>query len=351
VEEFLGPDAFQLDVPSATRYAGQRRAPEDNPLPNALRAAAEMLDLASAVQECDGWTIDQTHMRLMGASGLAFDLWWPPLEAQLGRADHEQDLDIWADELVAAAASLGFGAKLLREEAPRFPEALGCLLNGWPVLAYGLPEPGAMALITGYEDSGHTLIGYVAQPGGRGIVFAPDQHRHLPGGLTKASALGLITDWREPDDEVEVVRRALARGLTLLRRVGAGAYVTNQALFAAWAETIETAEPDVVHQAALGDPLIWELAERRWYGSLYLKLAAELLPHSAGPLLAAADCFQAEHDLMYEFNRTAGGKHPGDAQPLLVDPETRPKLAAIVRQAAAKDAEAGQLLASVQQTL
>ncbi|MBI5831480.1 MAG: hypothetical protein HZB16_04110 [Armatimonadetes bacterium] len=345
MEEFAGPESFQLGVPDPSRYAGQRRAPEDCPVPNALRAAAEMLDLASDVDVHDGWTIDRTHTRLMAASGLAFDLWWPPLEGQMGRTDTALEVSLWGAELVAGAAYLGFNAELLVEQAPRYERAVACLLNGWPLIVFGQPEPHQFVLVTGYEDEGYTLIGFLAEPGGRGIVFGPDQRLHLPGGLSRARALGLFTDWSEPAPEVDRIMAALRHGAELMSRSRAGAYLTNQALFDAWAEALETGEDALVHQAFLGDPLIWELAERRWYGSLFLKQAAEHRPDLSEPLLAAAACFQAEHDLMYEFNRTAGGVNPGDPLPLLVERETRPKLAAIVRAAQAKDAQAAGLIA------
>ncbi len=342
--QFSGPGSFQITTPDPARYANQRRAPEDNAIPNGLRAAAEMLSLPSDTELHDGWTIDRLHMRLMGATGIAFDLWWPALETQRRGRRSDLELVFHADELRLGAAYLGFSAELVADHARRGICALTSLLDGWPFLALDLPDTDQWVLVTGYEDSGHTLIGYLAQPGGPGLTFTPQQQYRLPGGLTRARAFGLITGWAEPEPEPERIIGPLRRGAELLRRTSVGSYATGQACLAAWADLLEQAEASVIRDAGLGDPLIWELAERRWYASLFLALAAALLPDCAVPLLAAGACFQAEHDLMYEFNTTAGGSQPGDAQPLLVDDQARPKLAAIVRQAAAKDREAADLL-------
>jgi len=46
--------------------------------------------------------------------------------------------------------------------------------------------------------------------------------------------------------------------------------------------------------------MIWDLATRRHYAHIFLHNAAKLLPAAAAELTAAANCFGAEHDLMWD---------------------------------------------------
>ncbi len=92
----------------------------------------------------------------------------------------------------------------------------------------------------------------------------------------------------------------------------------------------------LVHYGAVG-----ALAKARWYGSLFLKQAAAVLPAMAGELAAAAECCVAEHDLMWAVWESAGGNGVSDAhERKLADPGVRRRIIPLIRLARKEDAEA-----------
>jgi len=88
-------------------------------------------------------------------------------------------------------------------------------------------------------------------------------------------------------------------------------------------------------------PTIWELAERRWYGAMFieehmLRYAPDLPAEALG---AAANCFHDEHDMMWEI-AALSGVQGGDPTKNLAEAETRCKIAEVIQRAKAKDIEA-----------
>ena len=92
----------------------------------------------------------------------------------------------------------------------------------------------------------------------------------------------------------------------------------------------------MVHNDAVGT-----VAEGRWYASLFLKQVLEQEPIMAKELSAAAACYRAEHDLMWEIWKLAGGPGFSDEQVrALAEPTIRRQIVPIIRRARDKDAEA-----------
>jgi len=96
-----------------------------------------------------------------------------------------------------------------------------------------------------------------------------------------------------------------------------------------------------IHEDAVGN-----LAEARWYGSVFLAQVAE--GFAAGPgkrgmqaeILHAAACYAAEHDMMWEAWELTGGIGNPEAYRAMADPGVRRALADVVRQARQQDARA-----------
>jgi hypothetical protein len=151
----------------------------------------------------------------------------------------------------------------------------------------------------------------------------------------------------------DTYRTAIGNAVEAMARTGAGPYYGGAEMHKAWAgaivePTLDGDAPEVANRrAGLVDPVIWDLAERRWYGSLFLKQAAGFAPTSArDEILSAAADFQAIHDLMYAINREGGAQSPGDKLPGLADREVRKRMADLMLQAAKHDADAQDKLSS-----
>ena len=123
---------------------------------------------------------------------------------------------------------------------------------------------------------------------------------------------------------------------------------SGHAAYDAWARALERDEdlpadnmPALrvnyhVHEDAVGTT-----AEGRWYGAQFLKQVAEDVPELGGGLLAAAECYEAEHDLMWKIWGFTGGPERSDAGALkLADRDTRAQIIPIIGEAKKLDEEA-----------
>jgi hypothetical protein len=92
----------------------------------------------------------------------------------------------------------------------------------------------------------------------------------------------------------------------------------------------------MVHDDAVG-----MVAERRWYGSLFLAQIARHEWAMAPDLLVAASCYATEHDLMWQIWDVGGGIGRSDEQVRkLSEPGIRRQIVPLIHQAHDKDAEA-----------
>ena len=88
-----------------------------------------------------------------------------------------------------------------------------------------------------------------------------------------------------------------------------------------------------VHDDAVGT-----VAEARWYGCLFLRQLADDEPAMAEELRAAADCFEAEHDIMWGIWALAGGLGRSDEHAKkLAQPFTRERMRPLIRLSREKD--------------
>jgi len=321
---------------------------------SALRAMMEFVGQDFGFTENGGWRTNEAFPFFMGAFGEAFEFRWfmkPGLPSGPGQEHSFGDLP---GRLTAALAAGGFGCEVLtRPEGGLDAKALQVKVveaiadRGLPVLLFDVPRNDWMFLATGHDDAGGTLVGWDLEGGDdRGIDFSPQRRRECTDWAGKASAVVFLTTRGERPDEKAAYRAALEQGAVLLCETERGNELTGVETFNTCAErladpTLNAEDAETVQRRQdLLHPLIWDLATRRHYGNLFLARAAELLPEARVELQAAAQCFRAEHDMMWEIMRIAGGEFPGGPLPKLGDPQVRESCAVVILKSRDKDLQA-----------
>jgi len=349
-------------------YAGQKRVPEDMPLPSVMRALMDFLgeDYGSTTIDAHGtqWHRDNSLMHYMGVSGDAFRFFWVGKLPPGGiKADEFEEDPIEPYRRCFDASGFDYEIILQREFAARATNAHGTAGDeptirarmvealrdrGRPVVAAGVTAPLDVCLVTGYEQGGDVPIGWRTEPGGPAILFEPDKQFKKPDwypGLMWAVFLG---DKHARPPLAETHRKALKWGLELMRAKSSKPWKTGFEAYTAWADALlmdddfPADDLDVLRERmAYIDPWIWDLAERRAYGGSFLRQVVESQPRMAAELEPAAACFDAEHDMMWEIN---GLLHTDDREETalrnLADPKVRSRIANILEKALARDTEA-----------
>lgn len=357
------PQRTLLPSPARPRAALDRpRAPEDVPTPVVLRAAAELVgDNPSREQPQPGeWLIDPNHVLLMAVTGASFSWEWlplpgmrPDLPPELYESDpvrlYERTLYAMGldGEVLIARGKPGLAV----DEALTARVARTLSRRKLPVVLFtngaGI---GERFLAAGYDECAASLIGWGTAAGGPSITFDPCRRTTARRWFSATQGVIRVAS-RGPYPNLDLVfRRALTQAVRLLTRTEIGPYRSGAAMHAAWSDAIVDPALDgdddmaVRARSELVDPLIWDLAERRWYGSLFLNQAARRFPAAAEQLVAAATELRAVHDLMYDINASAGGRWPGDQLPELGRPEVRRSMATLMVQAAERDVRAAMII-------
>jgi hypothetical protein len=380
-----------------------------------VRASLEYAGDAMGSQEItiDGerWRLDSLYVYLMGVTGCAFRLNWGPGWGLDNTAVFHMSDDAGAPYR-RAMESLGFPGPRVGVMKGQHSEAAfrrhimeGLHQTGMPVMAHGVVGPPESSLIAGYDEGGDVLIGwsyYQGRPGQPvgwwgdlnrdGIVeWNPDPDvTHTPSGYYLKSnwypgtwdASAFIPGRTQPPLD-EVYHDALGWALRVANTpLTYNRLANGLAAYTRWAEAIQREEdfPTAVVRdgdgvrdgAGARDGVIDVLrdrymvhagatrvvAEGRWYAARFLEQAAQTLPAMADHLLAAAACYETEHDLMWEAWRLVG--YEADS-PLLwhqwifnwedrdqldayartfAEPGLRRQIVPLIQQAQTKDAEA-----------
>ncbi|MBT3379800.1 MAG: hypothetical protein HN742_19350 [Lentisphaerae bacterium] len=334
------------------------------PAPGVLRALVEFLGEDFGFSTNKGgattWRTNEAFPLFMGVGGDAFEFVW------IKKADAPQDAECPClgnirERFAAALAVAGFDCEVvLRKVGSTGPNATpfdrtrlrqrlveSLTVKGWPAILMDVPAPGHALIATGYSQGGSALIGWSVEGGDdRGIRFRPERKREFDKWFEQASAVVLLTAKHTRIPERRAYRDALERGVAFLRVREAADFHAGPATFEAWAGQLDDDTLDQDDSATekrrnqILDPMIWDLATRRHYGNIFLGKAAELFPKAATELQAAATCFRAEHDMMWEINKTGGGKWPGSKLPRLKEPQIRRRVAEIILKSRDKDLEA-----------
>jgi hypothetical protein len=336
---------------------------EGCPFPSCLSACLEFMgeDYGSFTIEMDGstWRENNIYVYLMGTTGAAFRLSWKP-GWHLDNVDIRHMSDDPAAPFDRAFEAVGYAYEfLLPEEGghhqahwrERIVESIRD--RGRPVLGFGVVGPPECCIITGYDDHGETLIGWsffqVFPEFNADVEFEPSGCFRKRGWFKGTQTPILIGDKLQQRPRGEIYRKALEWAVQVARTpVTLGERHNGLAAYSAWAEHLsdedEFPEDDLavlherymVHNDAVGT-----VAEGRWYASLFLKQVMDQELAMAEELSAAAACYRAEHDLMWEIWNLVGGTGFSDEQVRkLAEPAVRRQIAQIIGQARDRDAEA-----------
>jgi hypothetical protein len=370
-------------VPRVHFYEGGVRCPEDIILPSVMRAMLEYLGepdygCKHCLAQGPGARVLCTYSFLVGVSGAASYLSWKEGWHGDNSAIFYMSGDPAAPERHVFEA-IGYEHEWVIKEPggdsealfrERIAESIG---RGMPVLGYGVIGPPEPSIIAGYDEGGEVLIGWSFFQGmpelNQGVTFEPAGEGQAAGYFRKrdwfedTECLLIVGDKVDKPSLQETYRSALEWMLQVARtpivRPEADAPEWYQqrhnglAAYDAWADHLlrdEEWPPNdeatlrahhQIHDHATGD-----LAEARWYGSVFLTQAAE--GFGAGPgkrgtsaeILHAAACYAAEHDLMWEAWELTGGIGSPEAYRHMADPNVRWALADVVRRAREQDVRA-----------
>lgn len=403
-----GPARVVLEgVPRVGFYRPGERCPEDFPFAGSLRAVLEYLGEGFGCQHVQvsgaDWQLGCTYAYLLATSGLAWRLLWNPTSwdyangdvlliaadplAPLRRTfeavgrDHEIVLrEDWAQKLGLEPSDRSDGTGYRSYGGPDGPLAADETTKSWPppadglpfvsaserivasirergrpVLAFGVVGPPECCVVAGYDEGGDVLLGWSYfqefPEFGQGVEIEPSGYFRKRDWL--ADTVGLITigGKREKPPLGEIARSSLRWAISLTRTPCVGHYRSGLAAYTAWAEALLRDDDFAGDVAVVRDryrvhyDTVGIVAEGRWYGAQYLKELAKREPAMADDLSAAARCYEAEHDLMWDVWNLAGGNAFTDAQVTkLTEPEVRRRIAPVILQARERDAEAAERL-------
>ena len=374
----LQPDRLVLEnVPRVAFYSGGKRCPEDICWPSSLRAALEYLGdrqvgcrtFGIAPEEGQPYLGCSYALHLV-TSGLAFQQLWRP-----GDWAYADDVTRMTPEPLGpfrhALEAMGYSFDVLANPATKNPLALQGALGpagdeaafrarigeslraGRPVLALGVVGPPECGLVTGYDDGGDVLIGWAFfqdEPGmSDGVEFEPTGPYRLRDWFARTAAVITLGERGERPPLKDTVRAAYRRAVVLVRTEEVNGYRGGLAALEAWAQAMEDDAqwPDDMdvrrprytrHQLTVGN-----VAEGRWYAAVAIAAHATTCDAIAAPehLLAASSCYARIHRLMWDVWGVAGGIGGDDPKVTRgTTPEARRRIAALLREARAADAEA-----------
>ena len=355
------PDRLVVDPSDLTNYPPDLRPNiEGMRVSSALRATMEFVGQDLGYTIGDGWRTNEAFPFFMGTFGEAFEFRWYHKPGAAVDPERPYSFGNLSGRLRACLGAAGFGCEVL--ERPQRGEAAGGAFTpealrkqivasiagrSLPVLLLDVPRPDRVLLATGYDQSGAVLIGWGLEGGDdRGIDFAPDKRREFADWAQQATAVVLLTGRGPRKEEGPAYRAALEQAVVLLRERERGHELTGAATFENCArlladQALNAADPQTAQRrVGILHPLIWDLATRRHYANLFLTRAVKLRPQAGEELQAAAALFRAEHDMMWEIMRLAGGEFPGGDLPKLGDPQVRARIAEVILKARDKDLEA-----------
>lgn len=355
-------ERYTLDgIPKVNFYDGTR-CPEDVPFPGCLRSFLEYKGENKGCSHAPEYDAKSGapcgNVLIMNASGAAYRLLWKP-----GWYMENADIMFMADDPVEpidrAFKAIGYDYEYIGKDDPQYNEAsLRRLIiesirdRKNPVLALGVVGPPECSIITGYDDDGDVLIGWSYFQGfpefAEGLEFESTGEFRKRNWFKDTAGLILIGEKHEAPTTRETLWQVLSWALEVIHTPLIHGRYNGLAAYDAWIEELlddssfnkddMTAlnEHYFVHYDAVG-----VVAEGRWYASVYLRQMAKLHPEVADDLTAAADCFEAEHDLMWAVWEFAGGNAMTDVQVMkLAERGVRLRIVPMIRLSAEKDAQA-----------
>lgn len=356
-------------VPQVNFFCGGERCPEDVPFPSCLRACLEFLNDGVRCQEAllEGRRRNRQccYGYLMGASGAAFRLLWSPQRWDGANTDLMSMADDPLEPYRRAFYAVGYECDFIVKDPVESNEGemLDCvkrsIAQGRPLLAIGVVGPPECCLVTGYDEEGDVLIGWSffqdSDEYNDGVEFESNGYFRKRNWFADTEAiLALGTRHGRPSPE-KVLRATLEWALAVAQASDVCGRVGGLAAYDAWANALlrdeqfpmndmeALRERHVAHNDAIGT-----VAEGRWYASRFLMDMAEHIASVRPKLLAAAGCYESEHDLMRKLWALEGGNGWDDRNVMkLADPEVRRESAKVILQAKEKELRAIEHIESI----
>lgn len=356
------PNRYTLDgVPKVGFYDGTR-CPEDVPFPGCLRAFLEYKGENTGCNHVPEYDAKSGtvcgNVLIMNASGAAYRLLWKP-GWHMDNADIMLMSDNQVEPIDRSFKAIGYDYEFFSKEDPRCDKAFfrqqiitSIRDRKNPVLALGVVGPLECSIITGYDEDGDVLIGWSYFQGfpefAEGLEFEPSGEFRKRNWFRNTKALITVGEKHEAPSTRDTLWQVLSWALEIIHTPLIHGRFSGLAAYDAWIEALlddssfnkddmdALNEHYFVHYDAAG-----VVAEGRWYASVFLRQMAKIYPEAATDLTAAADCFEAEHDLMWAVWEFAGGNAMTDVQVMkLAERGVRLRIAPMIRLAAEKDAQA-----------
>lgn len=361
-------------IPKIGWYQGGSDCPEDIPFPAVMRTVLRFLGEDWGVKTISShgssWNLDLGMTKFAAIGGCSFRWLWQILESNCTDAEYAEVEPELPYARVLAAAGFDYrmllkdsfaagwqGERLLSPDAAR--ELVTRSIDaGKPVIALGLVGPPEPCIITGYDEEGAVVTGwsYFQEERDRNpdLDFEPSGYFRKRDWYACIFGLVLIGERVQKLPPAKICKDTLTWAVELMHTPRVGRFPTGFEGYASWAAALARDEdfPSADRERlAMGmtvlEPAIWDLAERRWYGAMYLEQMAEEFPGLRAQFMEAAGHFQAIHDLMWSINGLLRKTREDTGLERLADPAVRRDIIGIIHKALDRDRQGADILAKL----
>jgi hypothetical protein len=342
-------------------YEGSGRCPEDITFPSVMRTVMEFLGENLGCKNCrpleKSWGLGCAYSYFTGVSGMAAALNWAPNWGGDTYALMEHLPGGRPEMCRRALKAAGYAGEYLPpkagEDALREKIKASIYAHKRPVISFGLAGPSEAGIITGYDEDGDVLIGWSFFQNdptfNQGLEFEPNGYFRQRGWDPSTLAILLVGEKGTPPSHEETFLDALQWTVEVARAGQSDGIATGLAAYDAWIEAVlrdedfppgdEAAQRQ--HHEVHNNAAVGNVAELRWYASQWLVNTFEKAHFRlAEPLLKAAGCWAAEHELMWKVWDLAGGLGNPEAWRKFALHEVRSQIAPVLRETRAKEEEA-----------
>lgn len=331
-------------------------------VPKVEYQSGECTPFASCLKSCLSYLGQEiSYSYLMAASGASFRLRWNTTCWDGGNVDllniFDNPMEAFQHSFIAAGRNYRILERTTTTNQAEFIEFIKVEIDhGRPVIALGIIGPPEACIVTGYEDDGHTLLGwnfFQDNP-----EFASDVKIHETGYFL------CTTWWKNPctfalmsvSEETEsgiAPQEILANAITVMTNPQVREYAGGPRAFDAWASALAD-ESQFPENAVL--PLLFErlmcqgdamgmISEGRYYAAKFLDEMGWTKTASGAE---AAEIFRQETRVIARMTEILGGWQRGEEQAKnLAQASTRRALVELILEAKELDRKACTLLQSL----